>query len=115
MRSKFKVGWVLVMFDLPVGSQEQRRLASRFRLDLLDLGFFMMQESVYARNCVSMDKYRQFLLKVRLLAPEEGNVTGLFITNKQWLDSVRLTLVKPTLRSRQIANGEPPHQQLMFW
>lgn len=41
--------WCLVMFDLPVETKEQRREATRFRHDLLDWGFIMVQFSVYAK------------------------------------------------------------------
>jgi len=32
------MGWILVMFDLPVGTEEQRRSATQFRKGLLDAG-----------------------------------------------------------------------------
>lgn len=38
--------WCLVMFDLPVETKKQRREATRFRNDLLDWGFCMVQLSV---------------------------------------------------------------------
>jgi len=31
--------WVLLMFDLPVVTKDQRKEATKFRLYLLDLGF----------------------------------------------------------------------------
>ena len=33
--SKYRMAWVLVFFDLPVGTQEERRDASNFRKDLI--------------------------------------------------------------------------------
>ena len=35
----YRLMWVLVMFDLPVETPEERKVASGFRNDLLDLGF----------------------------------------------------------------------------
>jgi CRISPR-associated protein Cas2 len=43
--------WVMVMFDLPVGSKEDRKNYSQFRKKLLENGFRIMQYSVYARPC----------------------------------------------------------------
>jgi CRISPR-associated protein Cas2 len=40
------MGWLMVAFDLPVVEDEDRKKASRFRNDLLDMGFTMMQESI---------------------------------------------------------------------
>ena len=31
--------WLIVMFDLPVIEREERKSATRFRNDLLDMGF----------------------------------------------------------------------------
>lgn len=41
--------WCMVMFDLPVKTTRQRREAMRFRNLLLDMGYGMVQYSVYAR------------------------------------------------------------------
>ena len=38
--------WVWVLFDLPVLTSAERKRATRFRNDLLDLGFEMVQFSV---------------------------------------------------------------------
>ena len=40
---------VMVMFDLPVITTEQRREYTRFRKYLLKNGFVMMQESIYTK------------------------------------------------------------------
>jgi CRISPR-associated protein Cas2 len=109
------MGWILVMFDLPVVETEERRKASRFRNDLLDLGYFMLQESVYARNCVSYEKYGQHLGDVKKLAPERGSITAIYITDKQWLNSVNMTLIKPKKPKRGIEAGEDRPQQMTFW
>jgi CRISPR-associated protein Cas2 len=115
MKSKFRMGWILVMFDLPVVEKAERRQASRFRADLLSLGFFMMQESVYARNCVSQEKYRQHLANVRSIAPERGLINAFFITEKQWLTSVSMTLTKPKRRKYAVEVGTESPQQMTFW
>lgn len=51
--------WVLALFDLPVDKPESRRQYTRFRKELLDDGFTMMQYSVYQRHCASWDVYRR--------------------------------------------------------
>lgn len=40
---------MLVFFDLPVKTREQRRAATRFRNFLLGDGYYMVQYSVYTR------------------------------------------------------------------
>lgn len=41
--------WCLVMFDLPVKTKRQRHAATVFRNMLLDMGYGMVQYSVYVR------------------------------------------------------------------
>lgn len=108
------MGWLLVMFDLPVTEIEERRQASRFRMDLLDEGFFMLQESVYARNCVTRERYNTLLNRVKRLSPDRGLVHAFYITNKQWGDSETLTLCRKKPK-RAIDLGEAMPQQMTFW
>ena len=52
--SGYRMMWLYVMFDLPVGTKAERRAATRFRQSLLDDGFEMAQFSVYLRISVIM-------------------------------------------------------------
>lgn len=81
---RHKMGWLLVGFDLPVGTAEQRKRATDFRKFLLDDGFLMLQWSLYARSCVSFARQETHVDRVRRSIPEEGNVRILFVTRAQW-------------------------------
>lgn len=81
---KFKVGWLIVCFDLPVGSKEQRRRATQFRDFLLDDGYTMLQFSVYARACVTFARQETHLARVKQNLPPEGSVRAIFVTRSQW-------------------------------
>ncbi|UYH51632.1 CRISPR-associated endonuclease Cas2 [Candidatus Kirkpatrickella diaphorinae] len=76
--------WLMVFFDLPVKSKEQRRGATRFRNFLRDDGFMMLQYSVYARICRGQDAVEKHTKRVRLQLPKEGSVRTLQITDKQY-------------------------------
>jgi CRISPR-associated protein Cas2 len=76
--------WLLVFFDLPVGTREQRRRANRFRHFLRDDGFLMLQFSVYARICRGQDAVEKHLRRVRGNLPKEGSVRTLQVTDKQY-------------------------------
>jgi hypothetical protein len=56
---KYKVGWLIVAFDLPVGTKPQRKAAHDFREWLKDDGFQMLQWSLYARPCVSNARHER--------------------------------------------------------
>ena len=79
--------WVWVMFDLPVGTKAERKRATRFRNDLLDLGFEMVQFSVYLRHAWSREKAESFARRVGEAVPEAGHVQILFFTDKQYAQS----------------------------
>jgi len=81
---KFKMGWLIVAFDLPVMTPEQRKRATDFRKFLLDDGFQMIQYSVYARPCVSFARQETHLSRVKQNLPEEGSVRAIFVTRAQW-------------------------------
>lgn len=72
------------MFDLPVMTDEERRAATRFRNDLLDHGYLMIQFSVYARPCVTYDLLDAQIEKVKGFIPTAGNVRLIFLTDEQW-------------------------------
>ncbi len=81
------MGWLLVSFDLPVGTKEQRKRASGFREFLKDDGFLMIQWSVYARSCVSFARQETHLDHVKKNLPPEGSVRAWFLTRVQWESS----------------------------
>ena len=81
---KFKMGWMMVAFDLPVKSKEQRKMATNFRKFLLDDGYQMMQFSVYIRPCVSAARMETHTRRVKANVPEEGSVRAIYITRAQW-------------------------------
>lgn len=81
---KFKVGWLIVCFDLPVGTKGQRRRATQFREFLLDDGYTMLQWSVYARACVTFARQETHLSRVKQNLPPEGSVRAIFVTRAQW-------------------------------
>lgn len=78
------MGWLIVAFDLPVGTKEQRKRATDFRKFLIDDGYLMVQWSVYARSCVSFARQGTHLARLRLSLPNEGSVRAIFVTRAQW-------------------------------
>lgn len=75
---------LLVFFDLPVKTKAERRRATRFRKDLLDDGYIMLQLSVYSRICKGEDTAEKHKKRLKSLVPEEGSVRVLTVTEKQY-------------------------------
>jgi CRISPR-associated protein Cas2 len=81
---KYRMAWILVMFDLPVLTAKERKEAAGFRKDLITEGFMMVQYSVYARPCPSADRVDSQVRRLRSFLPSGGEVRALTITDAQW-------------------------------
>ncbi len=86
---------ILVFFDLPVKSKNERRAATRFRNFLLNDGYHMIQYSVYARVCNGMDAVAKHRTRIKLNLPENGSIRLLVITEKQF-EAIDILLGKLT-------------------
>ena len=94
-------------------TRKERKVASRFRNDLLDNGFLMIQFSVYARPCVNFEQLGKHVGTVRKLVPEAGNVRLLYITDEQWSKSI--TVIGPNYDQGGRAKDPKVPGQVEFW
>src|SRR5882724_11967823 len=87
--SGYRIMWLVVLFDLPVGTKKERKAATGFRLKLLDLGFEMTQFSVYLRFCAGKvhiiaitdkqyENIRTYRGRKREQSPKNSNQYALF-------------------------------------
>ena len=77
---------ILVFFDLPTETAKDRKTYSKFRKFLINEGFIMLQESVYAKLALNnsvVDSVKEKLYKNK---PTKGIVQLLTITEKQYSD-----------------------------
>ena len=88
--SGHRLMWMVVMFDLPVGTKAERGRATRFRNFLLDEGFEMSQFSVYMRFCGDRSHTHPYVKKIRKAAPPGGKISILFFTDKQFADIINI-------------------------
>jgi len=75
---------ILVFFDLPVLSSQQRKQYTKFRKHLVKSGFFMMQESVYSKLVLNATAAENVRENIRKNKPTEGLIQILTITEKQF-------------------------------
>ena len=75
---------IMVLFDLPVLTEKQRRDYREFRKYLLKAGFFMMQESVYCKLVQNAGVADVVQESIRKNKPGEGLVQILRVTEKQF-------------------------------
>ncbi len=82
--NQYRIMWVMVYFDLPTDSKEERKSYAKFRKGLLLDGFNMMQYSVYSRHCSSKENAEVHKSRIKRIIPEKGNVIIFEITDAQF-------------------------------
>ena len=100
--------WLMVMFDLPVKTKEQRRGANRYRNMLYDQGFSQVQFSVYAKYLINASGVRSLLPRLRQAIPVNGEVRVLRLTDEQWSSTYRY------FGDREVSPEERPSQLELF-
>lgn len=112
-KGAYRMGWFIVMFDLPVTTKKERKAAQKFRKDLLDMGYLMLQFSVYARCAVTFDRKNKIISELENINPHTGNIKCFFITDTQWGQGK--TLHAEQKKSPYIIDAEQDGEQLKFW
>ncbi len=82
----YRIMWVLVVFDLPVETKVERKIATKFRKALLQDSFSMFQFSIYVRHCPSRENADLHIRRVKNALPPKGHVGILLITDKQFAE-----------------------------
>ncbi len=84
--NEYHIMWLFVFFDLPVTTKTERKMATKFRKQLMENGFSMMQFSVYMRHCGSYEAMEAHKRRVRMIVPDKGEISMLGVTDKQFGD-----------------------------
>jgi len=87
---------IVVFFDLPTITPENRRDYRNFRKFLIKSGFYMMQESVYCRMVHNQSVEKSVIENIRKNKPSKGLVQVLSITEKQFSKMEFITGEKKT-------------------
>ena len=95
---------IVVMFDLPVITENERKVATKFRKYLLDDGFIMMQYSVYSRICKNNDDLYKHINRLKINTPKTGNVRLLQVTENQYNNMIMFSGNKKTEENISIEN-----------
>lgn len=67
--SEYRIMWVLVFFDLPTLTKEEKKAYTEFRKNLQRDGFIMFQLSIYARHCSSIENAKVHIKRVKSFLP----------------------------------------------
>ena len=75
---------LMVFFDLPTVTSENRRNYRKFRKNLILNGFFMLQESVYCRMVINEAMARNVVARIESFKPPAGMICVMAVTEKQF-------------------------------
>lgn len=94
---------ILVFFDLPVLTSENRRAYAKFRKHLLKSGFMMLQESVYCKLALNGTAANAIAENIHKNKPEQGLVQLLMVTEKQY---AKMDIIVGSVKSEVLDTDE---------
>ena len=83
--SGFRFMRMIVFFDLPTLTNEDKRNYRKFRKALIKNGFIMLQESVYCKMMASPSMEKSMKNMVHNNKPPKGLIQTITITEKQFV------------------------------
>lgn len=83
--SGFRFMRMIVFFDLPTLTNEDKRNYRKFRKVLIKNGFIMLQESVYCKMMTSSSMEKSMKNMVHNNKPPKGLIQTITITEKQFV------------------------------
>ncbi|RIB36565.1 CRISPR-associated endonuclease Cas2 [Streptococcus anginosus] len=87
---------MILMFDMPVETAEERKAYRKFRKFLIKEGFIMHQFSVYSKLLLNSSANNAMLERLKINNPKKGSITLLTVTEKQFSRMIYLNGEKDT-------------------
>ncbi|MBS4750589.1 CRISPR-associated endonuclease Cas2 [Granulicatella sp. zg-ZJ] len=81
---------MILMFDMPTETADERKAYRKFRKFLIDEGFIMHQFSVYSKLLLNHSASTAMIARLNENNPKEGNITILTVTEKQFSKMIYL-------------------------
>lgn len=81
---------MILMFDMPTETVEERKAYRKFRKFLLSEGFIMHQFSVYSKLLLNNSANKAMIDRLQANNPKKGNITLLTVTEKQFARMIYL-------------------------
>lgn len=104
---------MILMFDMPVDTADERKSYRKFRKFLLSEGFIMHQFSIYSKLLLNNTANTAMIGRLKENNPKKGNISLLTVTEKQFARMIYLHGEKNTCvantDSRLVFLGEAYH------
>lgn len=81
---------LILIYDLPVTEELDKKIYSKFHRNIIRLGFYMLQYSVYSKVIQNDTSMKQYMIKLERVIPERGYIILMKITEKQYQNMIYL-------------------------
>ena len=81
---------MVLMFDMPTQTADERKVYRQFRKFLISEGFIMHQFSVYSKLLLNDSANKAMINRLKAKNPKKGHITVLTVTEKQFARMVYL-------------------------
>lgn len=88
--SNYKQMRLILIYDLPMQEDLDRKIYEKFHKKLTTLGFNMLQYSVYSKVIRNDDGYKQIKQKTEEIIPKKGKIIIFKITENQYQNMIYL-------------------------
>lgn len=93
---------MILMFDMPTDTADERKAYRKFRKFLLSEGFIMHQFSVYSKLLLNNSANKAMIDRLQANNPKKGSITLLTVTEKQFARMIYLN----GERNASVANSD---------
>ena len=87
---------MILMFDMPTDTAEERKAYRKFRKFLLSEGFIMHQFSVYSKLLLNNSANKAMIDRLQANNPKKGSISLLTVTEKQFARMIYLNVDRST-------------------
>lgn len=93
---------MILMFDMPTDTNDERKAYRKFRKFLLSEGFIMHQYSIYSKLLLNNSANKAMVDRLQENNPKKGSITLLTVTEKQFSRMIYLN----GERNMSVANSD---------
>ena len=77
---------IILLYDLPTVEEKDKKEYTKFHKKMIDLGFHMLQYSVYVKVLQNETNYKQIISRLNNIVPNKGQIILFKVTEKQYQD-----------------------------
>ncbi|MFA6860238.1 MAG: CRISPR-associated endonuclease Cas2 [Clostridia bacterium] len=96
---------LMVFFDLPTKTAEDRKIANSFRRFLINDGYYMVQFSLYTRLCSTIENVGVHENRLSMNIPNKGSVRSMAVTEKQF-SNIKILVGEPRKRDKKVSENQ---------